>query len=451
MSIIPDTHPVVAMIERIIGNPLVILGGIVAALIAPVVLLAVLLQFAWFKALLASQMGMSLIFAGLTVFILLHLAGLGTLAERKIASWMQDRIGPNRVGFWGILQPLADGGKFILKEDITPDHVDKPSFILAPFLAFTVAFITFAVIPWAGYVKWPWMPADAAPLHTAVANVDIGLLYMIAVGSMSVYGVVLGGWASNNKYSFYGGMRSTAQMLSYEVPLGLGLLIVFLSSGSLSGNKIIDDQINGVGGVAIWNIFMHPIAFILVLVAAFAETNRTPFDLAEAEQELVGGYHTEYSSMKLAVFLLSEYVHMAVNGALIMLLFFGGWGLLPFFNGPLTVDNHSWWAMLAKYAIIWGKISAMILFYIAIRWTIPRYRYDQLMRIAWKGLIPAGVAMLFIQAVLVAFNLHTHKHWYVSLGVNLVMIAFILAMLGRSKNPVTGRQENLPHIQVVPA
>jgi NADH-quinone oxidoreductase subunit H len=442
--IIPDYDPLVSRIERIIGNPLVILGGLTVALIFPVVLIWLLLKTEWFRWILANQFSFSLLLAALIVFIVLHLGGIATLFERKIASWIQDRIGPNRVGFWGILQPLADGVKFILKEDIIPGNVEKPAYVMAPFLAFLVAFVTFAVIPWAGRVHWPWMP-EGETVTTQVANVDVGLLYIIAVSSLSVYGVVLGGWASNNKYAFYGGTRAAAQMISYEVPLGLGILVVLLTSGSLDPNKIIADQANS----GVWNFIMHPVATILVLVAAFAEANRTPFDLAEAEQELVGGYHTEYSSMKLAIFLLSEYVHMTFGSALFILLFFGGWDLIPTFGlfkaWPQT-DDTSWVAMLGRFAIFWGKICAMIFLYMVIRWTIPRFRFDQLMAVAWKGLIPAGMVMLFAEAFLVAFDLHTHRTWWASTLVNVAAIIAFLVAAARSRQPVTGRQGNLPAV-----
>ena len=448
-TIIPDVDPVVRKIERITGNLGVVAMVGVVLVAAPIVLLWILLKLQITRDILSNQLALSIIVGALVLFILLHLAGLGTLFERKIASWIQDRIGPNRVGYWGILQPLADGIKFITKEDIIPGNVEKPAFVLAPFLGLFVAFVTFAVIPWAGYVKWPWMPEGAKPLHTAVADLDIGILYMLALGSLSVYGVVLGGWASNNKYAFYGGTRAAAQMISYEVPLGLGLLVVFLVSGTLSGSAIIDDQVNS----GIWNVFMHPIAAVLVLVAGFAEANRTPFDLAESEQELVGGYHTEYSAMKLAVFLLGEYIHMMVGSALFILLFFGGWSLLPSKWGQLgiTVDNTHWLAALVKFGVFWGKICAMLFLYMVIRWTIPRYRFDQLMQMAWKGLIPAGIVMVFVTAVLTAFNLHTHKHWYVSLAANVVVFIVILMIQGASRAKITGRQTNLPELKVVPA
>lgn len=448
MAYIPDLDVTTKRIERTLGDWRVIGAGIGLLLVLPVVLIWVVLKLQIVRDLLSSQFAFSLLVGAAIVFILLHVAGIATLFERKFASWIQDRIGPNRVGFWGILQPLADGIKFILKEDIIPGNVEKPAYVLAPFLAFLVAFITFPVIPWAGEVHWPWMSAGQT-VSTQMANVDIGLLYIVAVSSMSVYGVVLGGWASNNKYAFYGGTRAAAQMISYEVPLGLGILCVMLSSGSLDPNRLIADQVNS----GVWNVVMHPVACILVLVAAFAEANRTPFDLAEAEQELVGGYHTEYSAMKLAVFLLAEYVHMAVNSALFILLFFGGWSPLPTTWGHLGLgaENTHWGAMLLRLGVFWGKISAMIFLYMVIRWTIPRYRFDQLMRLAWKGLIPAGMLMVFLQAILVLFDLHTHRTWWASTGVNVVAILFFLWWVNRPTVRITGRQENLPEPMAQPA
>ncbi len=436
----PD--PLVTRIEHLLRDlRLIAPVGLILGVL-PVVLIWALLAMGVLQPILASQFWFSVLLIAAIIFIILHLCGGATLAERKIASFIQDRKGPNRVGFWGVLQPLADGIKFILKEDIIPGNVDKPTFILAPFLAFVIGFITFAVIPWAGEVRWPWMAPDAEPIRTQVASLDIGFLYILAVSSLSVYGVVIGGWASNNKYSFYGGMRATAQMLSYEVPLGLGLLIILLTSGSLRLETIVADQVTS----GWWYIFLQPVAFLLVLVSAFAETNRTPFDLAEAEQELVGGYHTEYSAMKLALFLLTEYAHMTINGALIMVVFFGGYAPLPWLNFGLGEENVAWWAMLLKFAILWGKISLMLGFYMLIRWTIPRFRFDQLMKMAWKGLVPAGILMVILSATLVVFDLHTTRTWWAPLGVNLAVIVLALVLAGRSKTPITGRQENMPEL-----
>jgi len=401
--------------------------------------------------LLVSQFWFSVIMIAVSLFVILQMCPVCILAERKLSAWVQDRMGPNRVGYWGVLQPLADGIKFILKEDITPANVDKPVFILAPAMAMTIAMVGFAVIPWAGVIQWPW----AEPGHlvtTQVASIDVGLLYMVAFGSMGVYGVVLAGWASNNKYSFYGGMRAAAQMLSYEVPLGLGILIVLLVAGTLR----LEDIVNQQATAGVWNVFLHPIAFLIVLITAFAETNRAPFDLAECEQELIAGFHTEYSSMKFAMFFLGEYTHMMISSALIIALFLGGWAPLPFLSfysesAPGVIEatwwNTGWMAALIKFGVYWGKISAFIAFFMLIRWTLPRFRFDQLMRLAWKGLVPMGVALVIATGVLVALGLN--RNLIASLAVNAIVLAVALWIASRGTTPITGRQDNLPEVDVV--
>jgi len=285
------------------------------------------------------------------------------------------------------------------------------------------------------------------------------VLYLLAVGSLSVYGVVLAGWASNSKYSFYGGMRATAQMLSYEIPLGLAVLVVLLVAGTLRVEVIQDQQI----ATGVWNILLHPIVFVIMLTAAFAETNRLPFDLVECEQELVAGYHTEYSSMKFGMFLLGEYAHMMTNSAFLIALFLGGWAPLPFF-GFLSHDptwwNTSWIAALIKFHIFWGKVAVLILLYMVVRWTLPRFRFDQLMRVAWKGLVPAGMVMVVVAAALAALGVRIDPrqgflgnldvvliHWL----ANGVVLGATLWFSGRSREPVTGRQVDLPEVRVWPA
>lgn len=360
------------------------------------------------------------------------------LAERKIAGFTQDRRGPNRVGFWGILQPMADGLKFFLKEDITPQNVDKPLFLLAPCLTLGIALLAFAIIPWAGDVTWPWAP-DVV-VRTQVASLNIGILYVVAVGSLHAYGIVLAGYASNNKYSFFGGIRAAAQMISYELPLALALITLLLVTGSLRPEVIVDQQAT----TGMWNVFLQPIAFFLMLVCAFAEANRTPFDLAEAEQELVGGFHTEYSSMKFAMFFLGEYAHMVTVSALMVALFFGGWHLW----GLPGVENTAWWAMLIKLSVFLAKVAVFIFLFMLIRWTIPRFRFDQLMRMCWLSLLPAGVVLLAGTAILTAFNMQ--RNFWVSLIMNIVLLAIFLWNAARSKAPITGRQEDLPDLQVRP-
>lgn len=313
--------------------------------------------------------------------------------ERKVAAFVQDRVGPNRVGWQGLLQPLADGVKLVLKEEILPAGVNKALYFLAPGIALFTTTISLAVIPFG-----PTNPHDAASLQFVVApGVDIGLLYIFAVGSLTVYAVILGGWASNSKYSFFGAMRSSAQVLSYEIPLGMSVLGVVLLASSLNLEKIVDAQADHV-----WFIFYQPLGFLLFFVSALAEANRTPFDLPECEQELVGGYHTEYSSMKWALFFFGEYTHVVVISLMTVVLFFGGWDL-PWVLGTAqpTGDWASFGVLLAKLLVMLVKTFLVILLIMWIRWTLPRFRYDQLMSLAWRVMIPLGLANLLITAVVV--------------------------------------------------
>jgi NADH-quinone oxidoreductase subunit H len=319
------------------------------------------------------------------------------LVERKVAAYAQDRIGPNRAGRefglpFGLLQPLADGAKMLLKEDVVPSYVSKPLFILAPSIAIIAATIAFAVVPFgpvgAGAPRTPWgqVQFQIAP------GVDVGILYILAIGSLAVYGVILAGWASNNKYSFLGGLRSSAQLISYEIPLGMSILGMVLLAGSLDLNTIVNWQDRHA-----WGIVVQPIGFLLFMISAFAETNRLPFDLPEAEQELVGGYHTEYSAMKFGMFFLGEYLHVITVSYLTVVLFFGGWDV-PFL---LDQDQTSWIAALAKVFVLIVKVALMILFIMWVRWTLPRFRYDQLMDLAWKSLIPLALINLVATATIV--------------------------------------------------
>lgn len=442
-------------VDRFLRSRLFLVVLLAALLIAPVVLGAA----AWLlfrepiQAFLASQFWMSILMMALALFVILHLCAACILAERKVSAWIQDRLGPNRVGYWGVLQPIADGIKFILKEDYTPPGVDRPLFMLAPALAMGLALLSFAVVPWAGRIHWPWMP-EGQTVTTQVVSLDIGLLFVLAVGSLAVYGVVLAGWASNSKYAFYGGMRASAQMLSYEVPLGLALMVILLMCGTLRPESIVDVQAQS----GVWNIFLHPIAFLLFVTTALAETNRSPFDLAECEQELVAGYHTEYSAMKFAMFFLGEYAHMITSGAILSVLFLGGSDPIPF-AGWLSESTHPLAALL-KYGVIWSKVCLFIALFMLIRWTIPRFRFDQLMRLSWQALVPLGLALVVAQAALSAFG------WTIdpraglgrNLGVMLVywlvngvLLAVALFFAARTHKPVTGRQENLPKIDVRPA
>jgi NADH-quinone oxidoreductase subunit H len=332
---------------------------------------------------------------GILIKILL-VVGLtqGTVAyliyvERKVAAFTQDRIGPNRVGPYGLLQPLADGAKMILKEDVIPAYVTKPLYILAPMIAIIMATIGFAVVPF-GPVGKTGARGLAGDVQFQIApGVDIGILYVFAIGSLAVYGVILAGWASNNKYSFLGGLRSSAQLISYEVPLGMSILGMVLLAGSLDLNTIINWQDDHV-----WGIVAQPIGFLLFVVSAFAETNRLPFDLPESEQELVGGYHTEYSAMKFGMFFLGEYLHVITVSYLTVVLFLGGWDV-PFLLGH---DQSGWFFALLKVLVMAVKVAVMILVIMWVRWTLPRFRYDTLMDLAWKSLVPLALINLVATA-----------------------------------------------------
>jgi len=315
------------------------------------------------------------------------------LVERKVAAWAQDRIGPNRCGPFGLLQPLADGAKMILKEDVIPKYVSKPLFILAPMISIIAAMIGFAVVPF-GPVgpNSPPLPGGHHVEFQIAPSIDIGMLYVLAIGSLGVYGVILAGWSSNNKYSFLGGLRSSAQIISYEIPLGMSILGIVLIAGSLDLNTIINWQDRHV-----WGVVAQPVGFLLFLISAFAETNRLPFDLPESEQELVGGFHTEYSAMKFGMFFLGEYLHVITVSYLTVILFFGGWDI------PFVTDQAQagWLWGLLKTGVMVFKVALMIVFMMWVRWTLPRFRYDTLMDLAWKSLIPLALINLLATAFIV--------------------------------------------------
>lgn len=389
------------------------------------------------QAVLADQFWFSVLLSLALIGLIMGAVAYSILLERKLCAWIQDRYGPNRVGPFGLLQPIADGLKFLLKEDIIPRHVDRVLFILAPWMVFVVAMIGFAIIPWGGRFQWPWM-AEGEFLWCQVASIDVGLLYLVAVGSLGVYGVVLGGWASNNKYSFYGGMRAAAQMLSYEIPMALVILVGILTTGSLRLELMVDAQaatVWGVGGLS-WTLLYHPVAAVILFITSLAEANRMPFDLAESEQELIGGYHTEYSAMKLALFFLAEYAHMITASALMVAIFFGGY-LIP--GWTWLNESQTAFAMLARMGVFSSKIALFICMYMVIRWTLPRFRYDQLMRLAWKSLIPMGMALVLLQVWILYRDL---PQWYSTVGN--VMIVAVAALWGAMANrPITGRQRSL--------
>jgi NADH-quinone oxidoreductase subunit H len=311
------------------------------------------------------------------------------LVERKVAAYMQDRLGPNRVGPWGLLQPLADGAKFILKEEITPAGADKVLFLIAPVSILAAATLAFATIPF-GYLV-PWPGGEKIVLSIA-PNVDIGLLFVFAIGSLGVYGVILGGWASNNKYSLLGGLRSSAQLISYEIPLGLSVIGILLFSGSLKMETIMTAQAQS----GWWWFAVQPLGFVVFLISGCAEASRLPFDLPECEQELVGGYHTEYTAMKFGMFAFAEYLHLVTLAFLTVNLYLGGWhfwGLAPY------SETVYWFGALVRIAVLNIKMLLVIFFFMWIRWSWPRFRYDQLMSIAWKVMIPLGLINLLVCAV----------------------------------------------------
>ena len=467
--------------------------------------------------------------------VVVHFATLGTVAylillERKVASWVQDRLGPNRVGPWGLLQPIADGIKFFVKEDYRPAKVDVVLYTLAPALMVTVVIVSIAVVPWGGikgtrsvvnvtnalargetplqavddqlarsyrvvgdieYFVLPAELADQVPpnvaaeklpqavrdgrtLYTAdglpapglnerdlaaappnyanqvvlarytsgfnfqIANLNIGVLFVLSILSLAVYGIVLGGWASNNKYSFLGGMRACANMISYEIPLGLSVLAIVIMFGTLDLNLIVEHQAGyWLGVIPAWNVFTQPIAFILFLICIHAEANRAPFDMAEAEQELVGGYHTEYSSMRFALFFLAEYLGMITTSLVCVALFFGGWHL-PWIEwlwsgtrpdaGNASVTS-SWVILLLRCGVFFGKAILVLFTFMWVRWSLPRFRFDQLMQIAWRGLIPISLALLIGTILCVYFTggatffRVTTVPALVFLGMNLLVLA----------------------------
>lgn len=342
------------------------------------------------------------------------------LLERRMAAWVQDRVGPNRVGFplsqfmsglkdlrlLGLGQPAADGVKFILKEEYTPAHVDKRLFVLAPISILVAALVTFAVIPFGSV-----LPVGDEPIELVVSpGAGVGMLVVFALSSIAVYGVILGGWASNNKYSFLGALRSSAQLIAYELPLGLGILGVILVTGSLDIGEIIGEQAR----TGWWFAMTQPLGFFVFCVAAFAEAARLPFDLPEAEQELIGGYHTEYAGIKLLLFLVAEFLHMIAASFLIVMLFLGGWHFW-FLTG--SGAEATWFQAIMRLAVLGTKIFLVILFFMLVRWSWPRFRFDQLMAFAWKVMLPLGLINFVAVAVLDQLKVVSGND---SLGMNLV-------------------------------
>jgi NADH-quinone oxidoreductase subunit H len=417
------------------------------------------------------------------ITLVVHGVVLGTVAylillERKVASWAQDRIGPNRVGLGfglpfmpkflercnGMGQPLADGLKFIVKEDYAPGNVDKVLFTIAPGFMIIVIIISIAAIPWGGVLRTTrFAPPDVAPAALVpvsatlvsqtstsvtyeypfqIAHLNIGVLFILAALSLAVYGVVIGGWASNNKYSFLGGLRATANMISYEIPLGLIVLCLVLMFGSLELGDIVEKQChNWLGIIPAWNVFTQPLAFAMFLICIHAEANRAPFDLAEAEQELVGGYHTEYSAMRFALFFLSEYAGMITTSAICVALFLGGWDF-PGLRGNIVAAHpsvtDSLLICIARSAVFFAKTVLIIFVFMWVRWSLPRFRFDQLMMLAWRALIPISLILLLMTAIIVyTFGgesyLQDESHFGVGgamelwmLGANVITLALIM-------------------------
>jgi len=330
------------------------------------------------------------------VFVLtLVIAMYATLVERKVAGFMQDRYGPNRAPLFGLMQPLCDGGKFFFKEEIIPAGAHKFLFILGPALAIITACISSAVIPWGQTVT-----IGGREIALQVADINVGVLYIFGVVALGVYGVMLGGWASNNKYGLMGTVRAASQSISYEIGMGLSLIALLMVTGTLSIGQIVEQQ----SGFLNWNIWTQPLGFLIFMTCAFAECNRVPFDLPECETELVSGYHTEYSSMKFALFMFAEYINMFVSSALMAALYFGGYNF-PFMAELAQMGVSQNWIAVIGVAVFFLKIFGFIFFFMWVRWTLPRFRYDQLINLGWKMLIPLAIANIVLTGVLsVVFN-----------------------------------------------
>jgi NADH-quinone oxidoreductase subunit H len=356
-----------------------------------------------------------------------------TLAERKISAWIQDRHGPNRVGK-GWLQPAADGLKNFMKEETMPAGVNKPLFVLAPILSFIPALTAWCVIPFGAPMPTRWGRIDLV-----VADLPVGFLFILAITSLSVYGIVLAGWSSNNKYSLLGGLRSSAQMVSYEISMGMSTIPILLLAGNVSLNSIINQQ--AWGG---WNVINLTVAFFIFMVAAFAETNRLPFDLPEAESELIAGYHTEYSAMKFSLFFIAEYAGMVTASALMATLFFGGWDV-PF-TAHDNIGPYSKWLSLLSIGIFLAKTVFFLFLFMWVRWTLPRFRYDQLMSLGWKFMLPlALVYIVLIAAVMLGLSASgiPEGAWHTAIygSVNIVVVIVLFAILDRGRiiSPAYGR------------
>jgi len=350
-------------------------------------------------------------------------------AERRICGFIQDRLGPNRVGPAGLLQSVADGVKNIMKEETYPGQAYLPLFVLAPVMAFIPALLTWSVIPYGA----PWQ-SKWGLIDTALAPMPIGFLFILSIASLGVYGIVLAGWSSNNKYSLLGGLRSSAQMISYEISMGMSTIPVLILAGNVSLSRIVEQQ----GGWGIhWNVVNVTIAFVVFMIAAFAETNRVPFDLPEAESELVAGYHAEYSAMKFSMFFIAEYANIMTASALMATLFFGGWDI------PFTMwDNiapHTFAKTLATFAFFWVKILFFVFVFIWVRWTLPRFRYDQLMALGWKFMLPVALGYVVVVAgatlILESAGIHPASWQFalIMLAINVVLVAVMFGIVDRGR------------------
>ena len=332
------------------------------------------------------------ILASAILLISLLVAMYSTVLERKVAAFFQDRLGPNRAGIFGIFQPLADGLKLFFKEEFMPGDADKFLYILGPSLTMMIALLTSAVIPWGNSLV-----IGGAEYSLQVADVNVGVLYVFAILSIGVYGIMIGGWASNNKYALIGAVRAASQMISYELAMSMTIIAIVMMSGSLSLKDMVEQQ-HGMN----WNVWYQPLGFLIFLVCAFAECNRSPFDLPECETELIGGYHTEYSSMKLGFYLFAEYINMFISSAMIATLFFGG------YNFPFMDDLHLSHNVITIIGslVFFVKIAFFVFFFMWVRWTLPRFRYDQLMRLGWKSLLPLAIVNMIITGLVIMIKHH---------------------------------------------
>jgi NADH-quinone oxidoreductase subunit H len=318
------------------------------------------------------------------------------LAERRVSAFIQDRLGPNRVGPQGILQPIADGVKFLFKEDIIPDHVEKVLYLMAPAMVLVPALMTFAVIP-----IGKSFVAFGREIPLQIADLNVGLLYIFALVSLAIYGTVLGGWAANSKYPLLGGLRACSQMISYELSLGMSIIGVLMLVGSLRLSEVVTYQTGSLFGfLPRWNIFTQPLGFLIFLIASFAETNRLPFDLPESEPELVGGYHTEYSSMKFAMFFMGEYIALITSAGVLATLFLGGWDVPWVDEASLGI-----WGTILSVAAFAAKTGFFLFLYLWVRWTLPRFRFDQLMNLGWKVLLPLAILNILGTGIVMSIGL----------------------------------------------